>query len=47
MMQAHTGIETKEEVEHNDIERAHSAEVEEGKALEQRVELTEEDVSLL
>jgi hypothetical protein len=38
-------IETKQDLEHNDIERAHSHDVVKGDAVEERIELSEEDVS--
>jgi hypothetical protein len=39
-------IETKQDLEHNDIERAHSHDIVKGGAIEERIELSEEDVSL-
>jgi hypothetical protein len=38
-------MDTKAELEHNDIERAHSIEGAQDKVVEERVELSEEDVS--
>lgn len=40
-------METKQDLEHNDIERAHSHDVVKGDAVEERIELSEEDVSHL
>ena len=40
-------IETKQDLEHNDIERAHSHDVVKSDAVEERIELSEEDVSHL
>jgi hypothetical protein len=38
-------IETKQDLEHNDVERAHSHDLVKGDAIEERIELSEEDVS--
>lgn len=38
-------MDTKAELEHSDIERAHSIEGAQDKVVEERVELSEEDVS--